>query len=202
MFANFSFRHYSLSSPALASSVDLHGEFEALENVADIGRKALHISREMRPDVVLVADQLRQVQDRRVVKALPGLAQQKRLGIESDRLLRLQLRQHRRLGRLQNAIEAAENGERQDDLAVIGLLVIAAQQVRDRPDKGGQGLMIHESPPIPQFIVLMMTAFWALWGSAARWEPPKSPAFTPAPTRSARSSHASARRAASGPRAH
>ncbi len=131
----------------LGEPVDLDGEFEALENVAHVGRKALHIGRQMRPDVVLVADQLAQVEGGRVVEALAGLAQQERLGVQPGLLLVRELRQHRRLGRLQHAIETAEHGEGQDDLAVVGLLVVAAQKVGDRPDEGGQGLMVQEETP-------------------------------------------------------
>ena len=46
------------------------------------------------------------------------------------------LGQHGRLGGLQHAIQAAQHGEGQDDLAVFGLLVVAAQQVGDGPYQG------------------------------------------------------------------
>ena len=85
--------------------------------------------------------------DGRVVEALPGLAQEERLGIEPGLLLVGELRQHGRLGRLQHAIEPAQHGEGQDDLAVVGLLVVAAQEIGDRPDEGGEGLMVQERPP-------------------------------------------------------
>jgi hypothetical protein len=45
--------------------------------------------------------------------------------------------EHLRLGLLQDAIQAPQDGERQDDLAVVGLLVVAAKQVGDRPDESG-----------------------------------------------------------------
>ena len=45
--------------------------------------------------------------------------------------------EHRLLGRLQHAVQAAQHGQRQDDLAVLGLLVVAPQQVGDRPDERG-----------------------------------------------------------------
>ena len=40
-------------------------------------------------------------------------------------------------GGLEDAVEAAQHDERQDDAAVLGLLVVAAQQVGDRPDEAG-----------------------------------------------------------------
>ena len=64
-------------------------------------------------------------------------------GLLQDRVdvldLALQLRgpvEHLRLGRLQHAVEAAQHRERQDHPAVLGLLVVAPQQVGDRPDEG------------------------------------------------------------------
>ena len=55
------------------------------------------------------------------------------------------LRQHLRLGRGQHTVQSAQHGERQDDLAVVGLLVIAAQQIGDGPDEGGEVLLVHGS---------------------------------------------------------
>ena len=40
------------------------------------------------------------------------------------------------LGRFEHAIQAADDGERQDDLAVLGLLVVAPEQISDGPDEG------------------------------------------------------------------
>ena len=42
-----------------------------------------------------------------------------------------------------HAFETPQHRKRKDDLAVIGLPVIAAQEVGDRPDEGGEGLVIH-----------------------------------------------------------
>ena len=134
----------------LGEPVDLDGELEALENVADVGREALHIGRQVLAHVVLVADELLQVEGGRVVEALPGLAQEERLRVEPGLLLVRQLRQHRRLGRLQHAIETAQHGEGQNDLAVVRLLVVAAQKVGDRPDEGRKRLVVQEMPPAKQ----------------------------------------------------
>ncbi len=43
--------------------------------------------------------------------------------------------EHCLLGGLEHAVEAAQHGEGQDHLAVLGLLVVAPQQVGDRPDE-------------------------------------------------------------------
>jgi hypothetical protein len=45
------------------------------------------------------------------------------------------LRQHLLLRRLEHAIEPAQHDQRQDHLAVLGLLVVAPQQVGHRPDE-------------------------------------------------------------------
>ena len=55
----------------------------------------------------------------------------------------LQLRQHGGLGGFQHAIEPPQHGERQDDLAVFGLLVVAAQQIGDGPDEGREIGVAH-----------------------------------------------------------
>lgn len=48
----------------------------------------------------------------------------------------LQFRQHRGLCLFQHAVQPTQHGTRQDDFAVLGLLVIAAQQIRDGSDEG------------------------------------------------------------------
>lgn len=44
--------------------------------------------------------------------------------------------EYARLGRLQYAVETAQHGKRKDDPAVLGLFVVATQQVSDGPDEG------------------------------------------------------------------
>jgi len=52
--------------------------------------------------------------------------------------------QHGELGGFQHAIEAAEDAERKDDLAVFGLFLVAAQEIGDGPDEGGEIAISHE----------------------------------------------------------
>ena len=75
---------------------------------------------------------------RRVVEELAGLPQEEGLGVHAGLLALGQFGEHGGLGGLQHAIETAEDGERQDDLAVFGLLVVAAQEIGDGPDEGGE----------------------------------------------------------------
>lgn len=95
-------------------------------------------------DVVLVAQQFSHVQRRRVEEVLARFLQQERLGVNSGRLTFHFLLQDRFLRRFQNAIQPPQNGKRKNDATVFGLLVIAAQQVRDRPNERGEVLFAHE----------------------------------------------------------
>ena len=52
----------------------------------------------------------------------------------------------------QDAVEAADDGEGEDDLAVLGLLVVTSEEVGHGPDEGGvvlDGSLGHsQTPPI------------------------------------------------------
>jgi hypothetical protein len=93
--------------------------------------------------VVLVAHEFFQVERRGVVKKLAGLAEQKRFGVHLGGGALSQLGQHGNFGCFQDAIETAQHRERQDDLAIFGLLVIAAQEISDGPDEGGKIGVAH-----------------------------------------------------------
>ncbi len=51
------------------------------------------------------------------------------------------------LGGCEYGVEPADDREREDDAAVLGLLVIAAQQIGDGPDEVGQLTVAFHSPP-------------------------------------------------------
>ena len=138
---------HQIKQLGLGQPVDLGVEFEALEDVADRGRKRLHVGEEVFPDMVLVAHQLLHVQGRRVEEVLPGLAQQERLRVEPGLLPGGQFGQHGGLGLLQHAIEPPQHGEWQDHLAIFGLLVVASQQIGHGPDEGGQIVGSNGLPP-------------------------------------------------------
>lgn len=131
----------------LREALDLGGEIEPLENVPHRGRERLIVGEQVLADMVLIAHELAHIEGGRVVETLPGLAQEERVGIEPRLRLVGELGEHGRLGGLQNAVEAPEDGEREDDLAVFGLFVVAAQEVRHGPDKGRKGLMVHADSP-------------------------------------------------------
>ena len=110
--------------------------------------------------MVLVAHQLLHVERRRVVEELARLAQQERLGIQPGLLALRQLGQHGGLGGLQHAVEPPQHGERQDDLAVFGLLVVAAQQIGDGPDEGGEVGIAHSCPGVTRVLLVRRKISW------------------------------------------
>src|SRR5262249_43979927 len=69
-----------------------------------------------------------------------------------------ELGKHLRLGRFKDAIETPEHRKGQDDLAIVGLLVVTAQKVGDRPDERRQSMVIHVGPPSTELKV-------AQWGN-------------------------------------
>jgi len=119
----------------LGQLVDLGVELEALEDVAHRRAEGLQVGTQVFADVVLVTHELFQVQGGGVVEELAGLTQQKWFGVQTGFFTQSLFSQHLGLGRLQHAVQTAQYGEGQDDLAVLGLLEITAQQVSDRPDK-------------------------------------------------------------------
>ena len=137
------------------------------------GRERLDVGEEVFPDVVLVAHQLLHVQARRVVEVLPRLPQQERLGIDLCLLSSGQLGQHCGLGLLEHAVEPSQHGERQDHLAVLGLLVVAPEQVGHRPDEGGQVGIAHGSYVLqnPAGLILRMNRILAWQGPSSKRDP-------------------------------
>ena len=114
------------------------GELEMLENLAGGGGEGLDVGFEV-PGGVGFAE-LPEIHRRCVVEEVLRLAQQEfLLRLHGHRGDRRGLRQHRGLGGHQNALQAAQQGEGQDDAAVLGLLEVAAEQVGDGPDFIGGG---------------------------------------------------------------
>ena len=89
--------------------------------------KPLMYERQVGGDVVRVALQLLEVELARVVEGRPAGAEEHLLDGPLGMLRRLQLGvlgQHLGLGLVEHAVEAAEDRQRQDDLAVVRLLVV------------------------------------------------------------------------------
>ena len=77
-------------------------------------------------------------------KPRPAALQEERLGGHALRGALRELGEHGVLGRLEHAVEPAQDGERQDDAAVLVGLVVAAEQVGDGPEEGGEVRVSHQ----------------------------------------------------------
>ncbi len=124
-------------------TLDLGEEIKPFENIARRRREPLDIGIEVGANIVLIAEQFDEIERRRVVKSLFGFALEERLGINALSGLGRLLLQNRVFRHLQDAIQAAQDGKGQDDLAIFGSPVIPAQQIGDRPDEGRLGLVVH-----------------------------------------------------------
>src|SRR5258706_6282945 len=138
-----------IEQAALVQSLDLRGELEALEHITHLWRESIRVLVEVLPNVVLVAHELLHVHGRGVVEARLRLPAQKRVRVDSRLLARSVFDQHRFLGGLEHTVQAPQHREGQDHLAVFGLLVVAAQQVSDRPDEGRKCLVVHSISRYP-----------------------------------------------------
>ena len=115
---------------------DLLLELEVLEYLPRLGRETLDVVRQVLRGLVGFALELLEVQLAGVVEGVARDLVQDRLRLFDLAVLqRGVLFQHLGLGRLQDAIQAPQHGERQDDAAVLVRFVRTAQQVGDRPDK-------------------------------------------------------------------
>ena len=111
--------------------------------------------------MVLVDHQLLQVERQRVVEKLPRLAQQKGFGVQPGFLSCRLLGQNRCLGGLQHTVQAAQDSEGQDDLAVLGLFVVATRQVGYGPDEGRQVGVAYGGMVAIRSLALKRLASWA-----------------------------------------
>ena len=127
----------------LGQPLHLGVEIEALEDVPRLRGEPVEVGVEVLLHVILIAQHGAQIHRTDVVEPNLRDAQQERCGVDARRLLLADFGQDLLLGRCQHAVHAAKHGERQDHLAVVGLLEVAAQQVCDGPDEGGKGGLIH-----------------------------------------------------------
>ena len=117
--------------------VDLDAEVELVDHVLGRLREAADVERQRVGDRVGVVEELREGQRARVVELLARHGLEDGLDVLDPAGELLVLLEDRLLGGLKDAVEAADDGQRQDHLAVLGLLVVAAEQVGDAPDEGG-----------------------------------------------------------------
>ncbi len=120
-------------------------ELEALEDIAGVGREVAEVGDQVLADMLLVGEQARQGEAADVVEGLLALATQEDVDVHAFLGPLRVLRDHRVLGRLEDAVQPPQEGEGEDDLAVVGLLVVTPEKVGDGPEEGGEFLEAHES---------------------------------------------------------
>ena len=135
-------------------------ELEALEDVPGVLREALDVVEDVRLDVGGVIQELGEVELGGVEEAVArGLLQE---GVQRDVqvLLGLCFLQDGVLGGVQDAVQAAEDGEREDHRAVLRRFVGAPQNIRDAPHQVGVVVAGHCShfPCCGQWGVLAVAA--------------------------------------------
>jgi hypothetical protein len=126
--------HHQVEQVRLVELLQEAVEAEMLEDLPGIRAEAADVGIQVVEDLGLA--QGAQVHGRGVVeRQLGGLLQE---GIERQVgvLALVILRQYRALGRRQHTLQAAQQGERQDDPAVLRLLEVTSEQVCHRPDEG------------------------------------------------------------------
>ena len=117
--------------------VDLDAEVELVDDVPGGLGEAPDVQLERVGDRVRVVQQLGEGQRRGVVELLPRHRLQDRLHVlDPARQLPVPV-EDGLLGCFQDAVQAADHRQRQDDLAVLGLLVVATEKVCHAPDEGG-----------------------------------------------------------------
>ena len=128
MSANLEMTRYSRL--ALVEPSDLDVEVELVDDVARRWAEPGDVGPQVAGDLARVVEETAEVERARCCRtARPATACKHRLDVLDLALQRSWPVQHRGLGWLQDAVEAADDGERQDDLAVLGLLVVAPEEV-------------------------------------------------------------------------
>ena len=116
---------------------DLGVEVELLDDVAGLGVEGGDPGAQVAGDLGRVGEDLLEGQGRGVVDLDAGDRLEDRADVLDAALEGREAVEDLVLRRLEDAVEPAQHDERQDDPPVLGLLVVAPQQVGDRPDEAG-----------------------------------------------------------------
>ena len=120
----------------LVHARDVILEPEALHDLAHIGRERGDVAAEVLRDLIRVVEQPREVEPRGVVERPPrGPLKQLRPDVRAVAGVLLVGLEDRLLGLSEDAVEAPEDCEREDHLAVFVALVRTSEQVADAPDE-------------------------------------------------------------------
>ena len=140
-------RHHHVEQVRVVEPGDLHVEVELVDHVPSAGREPGDVAAQVPGDVARVVEQPAEVELRGVEERLPGGGSQDRLTVAMLGVLG----EHLRLGRLQHAVEAAEHDQRQDHLAVLGLLVVPRSRSATDQMNAAWFLIVASDTALPKF---------------------------------------------------
>lgn len=131
------FRDDEVEKLGVVQPDDLLVEGEALHHLVHAGGEMRDVALEVASDVGGVVEQPAKVERRGVVDVEPTRrSAEDRVEVGDSAGVLLVGGEDGGLGGFEHAVEAAEDDERQDHPAVLGLLIVAAEEVGDRPDEG------------------------------------------------------------------
>lgn len=113
--------------------LDLLGELETLQHALRVVREGPHVHLEVHRSALRILRDLLQRQARPVVEGVPRGPPQEAVRVDAAVLVLFRDLRDLLAGRLQHALQSPQHRERQDDLAVVGLLVVPPQEVGDGP---------------------------------------------------------------------
>ncbi len=113
--------------------LDLLCEVVALQDLVGVRGETTDVLCEVPRHMRRVSHDRFQREGRGVVKAVARRLAEERVRVEVPITVLLDCLQDLPPGRLQHAFESSQHRERQDHLAVVGLFVVTAQQIGDRP---------------------------------------------------------------------
>src|SRR5258708_17751474 len=119
---------------------DLGVEVELVDNLPSTGRETGDVGLQVPGYLTGVIEQTSEVERRGVEELLARDGAQDRLHVLNATLELLCAFQHGVLRWLKDTVKPTEDGQRQDHLAVLGLLVVSTQKVSDRPNEAGMVL--------------------------------------------------------------
>ena len=130
-------RQHEVQQLGAVEPADLSVEVELLDDVARLGIEGRDPGAQVAGDLGRVGEELLEGQGRGVVDLDAGDGLEHRTDVVELAIEGGEAATHLVLRGLEHAVEAPQDDERQDGLAVLVRLVVAAQQVGDGPDESG-----------------------------------------------------------------